>query len=91
MTGRGVDQVLPHSADPALYEPYVKSAGTYVRLAEEASGPIPAPVSHDWVWGDALPEQVPTYLGGGASPRSGAADRPGPLLGEQGHPFDRER
>ena len=52
MTGRGVDQVLPRSVDPGLHEPYVKSAETYVRLAEEASGPIPAPLSHDYVWGD---------------------------------------
>lgn len=26
MTGRGIDQVLPHPADPRLYEPYVSSA-----------------------------------------------------------------
>lgn len=56
MTGRGVDQVLPSSVPPDLHEPYVKSAETYVRLAEEASGPIPAPVAHGYVWGDALAE-----------------------------------
>ena len=26
MTGRGIDQVLPHPADPRLYEAYAKSA-----------------------------------------------------------------
>ncbi len=26
MTGRGIDQILPHPSDPILYEPYVKNA-----------------------------------------------------------------
>ncbi|HUH91770.1 MAG TPA: CapA family protein [Casimicrobiaceae bacterium] len=56
MTGRGIDQVLPHPGEPALYEPYVRSAIEYVRLAEEESGPIPKPVGFDYVWGDALAE-----------------------------------
>ena len=30
MTGRGIDQVLPHPRQPQLYEPYVKSAKGYV-------------------------------------------------------------
>ena len=30
MTGRGIDQVLPHPGDPALYEPYMNSALGYV-------------------------------------------------------------
>ncbi len=51
MTGRGVDQILPHPADPALYEPYVSSALEYVRLAEAKNGPIPRPVTFDYVWG----------------------------------------
>jgi poly-gamma-glutamate synthesis protein (capsule biosynthesis protein) len=54
MTGRGVDQVLPHPSDPRLHEWYVQSALDYVRLAEEANGPIPAPVDFAYVWGDAL-------------------------------------
>ncbi len=54
MTGRGIDQVLPHPSDPRLYEPYVTSAADYVALAERASGPIPAPVDYDYIWGDAL-------------------------------------
>lgn len=55
MLGRGVDQVLSHSNDPTLHEPWVRSARTYVELAEERHGPIDAPVADDYVWGDALP------------------------------------
>ena len=54
MTGRGVDQVLPHSCPPRLYEPAVTSALDYVALAERANGPIRRPVDHAYVWGDAL-------------------------------------
>ena len=25
MTGRGIDQILPHPGDPLIYEPYMKS------------------------------------------------------------------
>lgn len=56
MTGRGVDQILPHPSKPRLFEPYVSSALAYVELAERAVGPIPRPVSFDYVWGDALAE-----------------------------------
>lgn len=56
MTGRGVDQVLPHPGDARLYEPYVASANEYVSLAETANGPIPKPVDFAYVWGDALTE-----------------------------------
>jgi len=56
MTGRGVDQVLPHPSDSVLHEPYVRSAVEYVEMAEKASGPIPKPVSFFYVWGDALAE-----------------------------------
>ncbi|GLW47007.1 hypothetical protein Stsp02_26690 [Streptomyces sp. NBRC 14336] len=55
MLGRGVDQILAHPGDPALREPYVTDARTYVRLAEAANGPIPAPVPPSWPWGEALP------------------------------------
>jgi poly-gamma-glutamate synthesis protein (capsule biosynthesis protein) len=54
MTGRGVDQVLPHPCAPRLYETWVQSAREYVALAERANGPIAAPVAWDYVWGDAL-------------------------------------
>jgi poly-gamma-glutamate capsule biosynthesis protein CapA/YwtB (metallophosphatase superfamily) len=54
MIGRGIDQVLERSVDPTLFEPYVDSAETYVRLAESANGPIPRKVPVDYVWGSAL-------------------------------------
>jgi Putative enzyme of poly-gamma-glutamate biosynthesis (capsule formation) len=54
MTGRGIDQVLPNSADPRLYEPYMKSATGYVELAEKINGPIEEPVRCSYIWGDAL-------------------------------------
>lgn len=54
MTGRGVDQILPHPADPALHEDYVRDARTYVQLAEERHGPISRPVDFSYPWGDAL-------------------------------------
>ncbi|MEJ2761447.1 MAG: CapA family protein [Gammaproteobacteria bacterium] len=56
MTGRGMDQVLPHPSDPRLFEPAVSSALDYVELAERANGPIPKPVAFDYPWGDALEE-----------------------------------
>ncbi|MBW5484499.1 CapA family protein [Streptomyces bambusae] len=54
MLGRGVDQILPHPGDPALAEAYLKDARSYVRLAEEASGPVPRGAAWTWPWGDAL-------------------------------------
>src|SRR5690554_3771476 len=54
MTGRGVDQAFARSCPPDLYEPHINSALEYVALAERASGPIPRPVDHAYVWGDAL-------------------------------------
>ena len=54
MTGRGIDQVLPHPGNARLYEPYVTSATEYVSLADFANGPIPKPVDFTYVWGDAL-------------------------------------
>jgi poly-gamma-glutamate synthesis protein (capsule biosynthesis protein) len=59
MTGRGIDQVLPHPVDPALYESYVRDARDYVQLAEIAHGPIPCPVDFAYIWGDALGEMEP--------------------------------
>lgn len=56
MTGRGIDQVLPHPSKPTLYEPWVRTARAYVELAERAHGPIPAPVDLAYPWGDALDE-----------------------------------
>ena len=56
MTGRGIDQVLPHPSAPKLYEDYVTDARGYVRLAEQAHGAIPRPVAPGYLWGDALAE-----------------------------------
>jgi poly-gamma-glutamate capsule biosynthesis protein CapA/YwtB (metallophosphatase superfamily) len=56
MTGRGIDQTLPHPVDPVLNEPYVRDAREYVDLAEKANGPIPRPATFDYIWGDALEE-----------------------------------
>jgi poly-gamma-glutamate synthesis protein (capsule biosynthesis protein) len=54
MTGRGVDQILPHPGSPRLWESRVRDARVYVQLAESVNGPIPSPVDYSWPWGDAL-------------------------------------
>lgn len=54
MLGRGIDQILPNPGSAVLYEEYTKSARDYVALAERKNGPIPRPVSYEYVWGDAL-------------------------------------
>jgi poly-gamma-glutamate synthesis protein (capsule biosynthesis protein) len=56
MTGRGIDQVMPHPCPPQLAEPFIDDARDYVRLAERVHGPIPAAVAPDYIWGDALGE-----------------------------------
>src|SRR6516164_3590435 len=56
MPGRGIDQILSHPCSPFLHEHYVHSAMDYVRLAEEANGPIPRCVGPSYVWGVALDE-----------------------------------
>jgi poly-gamma-glutamate synthesis protein (capsule biosynthesis protein) len=56
MTGRGIDQILPAPCDPALEEPYARSALDYVELAERVHGPIARPVDPTYIWGDALAE-----------------------------------
>jgi poly-gamma-glutamate synthesis protein (capsule biosynthesis protein) len=54
MTGRGIDQVLPHPGDPRLREQVVHDARDYVSLAVAANGPVPRPVDPTYPWGDAL-------------------------------------
>jgi poly-gamma-glutamate capsule biosynthesis protein CapA/YwtB (metallophosphatase superfamily) len=54
MTGRGVDQILPRPSRPEIFEPYVKDARDYVRIAETANGPIPKPANYSYIWGDIL-------------------------------------
>jgi poly-gamma-glutamate synthesis protein (capsule biosynthesis protein) len=54
MTGRGIDQIMPHPCDPQLYEDWVKSASDYVRLAERVNGKIPTNVAPSYIWGSAI-------------------------------------
>jgi len=54
MLGRAIDQILPFHNDPVLFEDYIRDARDYIRLAEDANGPIKQPVSCDYIWGDAL-------------------------------------
>lgn len=56
MTGRGVDQILPHPNAPNLQESWVRDARDYVAFAEKANGGIPHPVAASYIWGDALDE-----------------------------------
>jgi poly-gamma-glutamate capsule biosynthesis protein CapA/YwtB (metallophosphatase superfamily) len=54
MTGRGIDQILPHPGAPLIHEPWLTSAADYVRLAATANGPVARPVDFAYPWGDAL-------------------------------------
>ncbi|MGH8502779.1 MAG: CapA family protein [Gammaproteobacteria bacterium] len=54
MTGRGIDQILPHPSAPNLHESYVRNASIYVKLAEAAYGEIRRPVEPAYPWGEAL-------------------------------------
>ena len=56
MTGRGIDQILPHPSNPKLHEPYVQSALEYVEMAENANGPIPRAAGFSYIWGEAAEE-----------------------------------
>lgn len=56
MTGRGIDQILPHPGAAYLFEAYMRSARGYVALAEQANGPIGRHVESGYVWGDAAAE-----------------------------------
>ena len=56
MTGRGIDQILPYPSEPFIPEFALSDAREYVRLAEEANGSIPTPVSFSYIWKDALEE-----------------------------------
>ncbi len=54
MTGRGIDQILPHPNAPEIFEPYLTSARDYVRLVETTHGPLETPVDPAYIWGEAL-------------------------------------
>jgi len=56
MTGRGIDQVLPHPGDPTLHEPAMGDARDYVTLAARVNGAVDAPLGFGDIWGAALPE-----------------------------------
>ncbi len=56
MTGRGIDQILPHPGNPEIFESYMKDARGYVTIAEKKNGRIKYPVSYPYIWGDALKE-----------------------------------
>ncbi len=56
MLGRGIDQVLENPCSPELHEGYMNSAEDYVRIAEEANGPISRRSGPAYVWGAALDE-----------------------------------
>jgi len=53
MTGRGIDQILPHPSPARLHESCVKNAVHYVTLAERRNGDIPRPVCPTYIWGAA--------------------------------------
>jgi hypothetical protein len=50
-------RVLPHPSRPVLYEPHIRDARDYVRLAESVNGPIPPRVDFAYIWGHA-PEEL---------------------------------
>lgn len=54
MTGRGIDQALPHASADELREPHVRSARDYLELARRAHGPVEPPLAPEDVWGDLL-------------------------------------
>lgn len=56
MTGRGIDQILPHPNTPELYEDFIRDARGYVELAERVNGAIRHPADFAYIWGDALAE-----------------------------------
>ena len=56
MTGRGIDQILPHPGSPQLHEVYVKNARRYIEITEQVNGKIHRPVSNTYIWGEALTE-----------------------------------
>lgn len=74
MTGRGIDQVLPHPSNPWLYEPCVPDARQYVHLAESRNRPISRPVDFDYIWDEALTELGQVGADAGSSNQCGRCD-----------------
>ncbi len=46
MTGRGIDQLLPQSVSPEIFESYLTAADQDIEVAERVSGPIPRGPRH---------------------------------------------
>ena len=49
MTGRGIDQILPHKSSPEIYEQWLRSARDYIVVAERVSGPIAREVDYSYI------------------------------------------
>jgi poly-gamma-glutamate synthesis protein (capsule biosynthesis protein) len=60
MTGRGIDQILPHPGNPLLHEPGMPSARCYVDRAERQNGSLAGTVGFDYPWGN-LPSAIATF------------------------------
>jgi poly-gamma-glutamate capsule biosynthesis protein CapA/YwtB (metallophosphatase superfamily) len=60
MTGRGIDQVLPHPSYQNLTNHTLKTPEIR-QLAEQINGPIPKPVSFSYIWRDALEKFQRSY------------------------------
>jgi poly-gamma-glutamate capsule biosynthesis protein CapA/YwtB (metallophosphatase superfamily) len=56
MIGRGIDQILPHPGNPAIYVSTrgITDAKAYVQAAVQRHGSIPANRGFAYVWGDVL-------------------------------------
>jgi poly-gamma-glutamate synthesis protein (capsule biosynthesis protein) len=54
MTGRAIDQILPHPGNPRIHEKYVTMATDYITMAEGINGPIPTGADFGYIWGEGL-------------------------------------
>ena len=90
MTGRAIDQLPPHPGDPTLRESFVTDARSYIALAEQTNGPIPAPIDFAWPWGEALTSSTSSRLMSGAqsetSITAGSEFAPGKAVHYRMHP-----
>ena len=49
-----MDQILPYSCEPTIYEGVMQDAKGYVQLAEMENGPLPRFRGAEYPWGYAL-------------------------------------
>lgn len=54
MTGRAIDQILPHPGNPRIHEQYVTMATYYIEMAEQINGPIHTDAGFEYIWGNGL-------------------------------------